>query len=348
MKKNRTLLVDSNYLLKQSISGNKTSYTEKFGFIGGLYTYFTILRKIIKQHQINKIIAFWDGENGGIYRYKIDRKYKANRESKKWYSKIELTDSEIEHEKKKRESLLRQKIRIQQYNEELYIRQIQVDDIEADDLISDYIIRNHQNEDIILYTNDRDFCQLLDLNFNILFGNKDVLINKNNFIMYFQYSHVNALTIKIICGDTSDNIDGVSGIQEKTLLSHFPELVFSKITVKDICKKAKLINEERINNKKKPLVSLSNLLESKERLKTNFKLMNLREPILNSEAVEALEILELPLSPEGRSSKNLYNMMIEDGFLEIYGSTFVNYIEAFYTVIMNEKEIYKNYLKNKK
>lgn len=341
MVKNRTLLVDSSFLLKQSINGNKTSYTNSFGHIGGLYTYFTILRKIIKEHGINKVINVWDGDNGGIYRHRIDKAYKANRASKQW-NKIVLTDREIELEEKKKESLLKQKIRIQQYSEELYIRQIQVENIEADDLIAKYVMDKHDTEDIIIYTNDRDFCQLLDYNINILFGNINYLINKTNFMMEFPYLYKNALTMKIICGDTSDNIEGIAGIKEKSLINYFPELAYREMSVREVCQEAKKINENRILEKKKPIKSLDNLLSNIDRLRTNYKLINLNEPILNNDAIEELAILDQPLSPEGRDSKNLYNMMKEDEFLFIYGGTFVNYVEPFYSVIMNEQKIFKN------
>ena len=89
--KTRTLVVDSSFLLKRSIFGAKDTYTSKFGQIGGLYQFFTKLRKLIKDHKINKIVLAWDGENGGYYRHIIDPAYKANREHKEWYNKIELS-----------------------------------------------------------------------------------------------------------------------------------------------------------------------------------------------------------------------------------------------------------------
>jgi 5'-3' exonuclease len=342
--KTRTLLIDASYLLKRSFSGNKESYTNSFGHIGGLYSFYTTLRKLIKEHLINKVILVWDGENGGIYRHRIDRKYKANRENKSWYDGITLTDIEIKREEEKRQSVLKQKIRIQQYAEELFLRQIMVDEIEADDIIAQYVIDYNEKEEIFIHTNDRDFCQLLQYNINIIFGNINTPINKNNFMMHFPYSHENALTIKIIEGDVSDNVEGITGIKTQTLIKYFPEICYKKISVRDICINAKKINEERVINKQKPYKALTNLLENTERLKLNYKLMNLSEPILNEQAIEELEQLTLPLEIKGRNSKNLYNFMLEDGFLEIYNSSFSNYIEPFYTVIMFEQDLYKKYI----
>jgi len=344
----RTLLIDGSNLLKRSFHGAKEVQTTKFGHIGGLYQFLTTTRMLVKQHMINKVVLVWDGEGAGIYRHRIDLAYKANRKSKEWHKKIEMTAAEIRREKEKDESILKQRKRIQAYAEELFLRQIEVDDIEADDLIAAYCLEHNNKEEIFLYSNDRDFAQLLDLNITILFPNINQPVNKTNYIMHFNHHYSNALAIKIISGDVSDNVKGIDGIKEDTLLKYFPELKFKHLTVKEICIKADEINRQRILEKKKPLKSLTNLLNNIDRLRTNFKLVNLREPILNEQAIEELKQLEIPLSPEDRGSKNLYKMMIEDEFLSVYNSTFSSYVEPFYTVIMNEKQLLTEYYKNNK
>lgn len=344
----RTLLVDSSFLLKRSFFGAKNLYSDSFGHIGALYSFFTTLRKLVKDHKINKVVLVWDGENGGYYRHLIEPSYKANRKDKEWYQPIELSDYEIKKEEEKKISILKQKKRIQAYAEELFFRQIEVEKIEADDLIASYVFKFSENEDIYLYANDRDFAQLLDKNITILFDNIDEPVTKHNFFFIFNYHYSNALIIKVMCGDTADNLKGVKGIGEKTLLEHFPDLKFKPMMVRDICKEADNINKERVKNKKKPLKSLQNILESLDLLKTNYKLMNLSEPFLTEEAEEEIEYLDLPLSDEDRGSKFLYEMMTHDQFLNEYKGSFRNYVEPFYTVIMSEKKILKEYLKANK
>lgn len=344
--KTRTLLVDSSYLLKRSFHGAKDTYTNRFGHIGGLYSFMTTLRKLIKEHMINKVVLVWDGENGGIKRYRIDKAYKANRSTKKWHEKIELSEYEIKREKEKEESILKQRKRIQAYAEELFLRQIEVDEVEGDDIIAAYCMNYNNKEEIFLYSNDRDFAQFLDLNITIIFPNIDQPVTRTNYMMYFNHHYSNALAIKIIEGDTADNIQGVGGLKEKTLLKYFPELKFKPLTVREICIKADEINKQRISEKKKPLKALDSLLTNVKRLKTNNKLVNLRQPILNEQADDELIQIDYPLSPEGRGSQNLYKMMIEDEFLGVYGGTFVNYVQPFYTVIMYEKQLYLEYKKN--
>jgi 5'-3' exonuclease len=303
---------------------------------------------MIKEHMINKAVLVWDGEGGGVQRYRIDNKYKANRKNKEWYKKIELSDRDIKREKEKEDSILKQRQSIKAYAEELFLRQIEIQDIEADDIIASYCLKYNNKEEIFLYSNDRDFAQLLDLNLTIIFPNIEKPVTKMNYMMYFNHHYSNALILKIICGDTSDNIDGIEGMGEDTLLKYFPELKFKHLTVREICKKADKINQERILNKKKPLKSLVNLLNNIDRLKMNFQLVNLREPLINDEVNVELDNIDSPLSFDDRGSKNLIKMMKEDEFLTVYGSTFVQYVEPFYTVIMCERDLYKKYSPNKK
>jgi 5'-3' exonuclease len=340
--------VDSSYLLKRSYHGAKDVYTNNFGHIGGLYSFMTTVRKMIKDHMINKVVLAWDGEGGGILRHYIDSEYKANRKTKEWNKRIEMTAVEIRRENEKLESILRQRIRIQLYAEELFLRQIEVDDVEGDDLIAAYCLSYNNKEEIFLYSADRDFAQLLDLNISMIIPGIDEPVNKTNYIMHFNHHYTNALILKIICGDDTDNIQGIDGWGEKTLLHHFPELKYKHMTVREICYKVDEMNKARIAGKKKPLKIFEHLLSNIERLKINYQLVNLREPMLTPEAREELLQLAIPLSLEGRGSRNLYRMMQEDGFLTIYTSTFPNYVEPFYTVIVNEKELLTEYQKNNK
>lgn len=337
----RTLLVDSPYLFKRSLFGAKDQYSSKFGHIGGVYGFLTMVRKLIKQHSINKVVLVWDGDNSGRARYLIDSNYKANRESKDWYNKIELTDAQITREEQKDYSILNQKTTIQAYAQELFFRQIEVDQIEADDLIAQYCMNHHNDEDILVYTNDRDMAQLLDLNITILFGNIDTPITRGNFSMFFNYHHSNVLTLKILTGDTSDNIKGIKGLGEKTLLKDFPNLTFKHVTVNEICNGAIQINKERKKDKKGPLKVYKTLLENIDLLVSNHRIINLKEPMLNKKAIQELMDLERPLDASNRGNEYLIPMMEADGFLEAYGGDFVSYIEPFYPVITKEIDTYK-------
>jgi 5'-3' exonuclease len=346
-----TLLIDGNFLIKRSYNGAKHVYNNN-RHIGGLYQFLIQLRSLIRKFNINKVVVFWDGENSGKLRYDLYERYKANRESKEWYTPIMLTTSEIYKQEQEKESFLWQLTRVKQYLEELFIRQIEVDKIESDDLISYYCKKYHEDENIIIYSNDRDLCQLLEYsNVSIFIANKKQLINKNTYYLLFNHHVSNLTVIKTICGDSSDNISGIEGVGETTLLKYFPDIKIKPVKANDIIKQSKIINEQRILNKKKPIKALDNIVNGifkdlgelgLEGYKTNYKIINLLEPLLTREAMAELVLQsEQPLDIENRGEKNLLNMIVEDGVLNEYGSDFIRFHEPFYPVILREKELYK-------
>ena len=180
MSTTTTLAVDANYLLKKSFLGDKDTYTKEFGHIGGLLNFFLTLRTMCTTYPINKILLFWDGENGGILRHRLYDKYKANRESKSWHNPGYMTEAEIKYQYINKESNLRQRIQIKNYAENLFFRQMEFSGIEADDLMAYYCSQYHTTENIIVYTNDRDICQTVEYdNVNVYLVNKGKqIINK--------------------------------------------------------------------------------------------------------------------------------------------------------------------------
>jgi DNA polymerase-1 len=345
----KTLIIDGNYLLKRSYHGAKHTFNSKGQNIGGLYQFMTMMRKLIKEHGINKCIVFFDGENGGKLRYDIYRGYKGNRDNKSWYDKIELNDKQIQKEEE-RKTLLWQKIRIQNYLENLFIRQLEVEYMESDDLIAYYCKTMCEKERIMIYTNDRDMCQLLGYkNVSIYMANLNMFINKDNYFLNFKHDVQNAKLIKVICGDTSDNIKGIDGCGEDTLLKYFPELKKEKIELQHIIDKSKELNEERVKNKQKPLKVLENIVQGKfntitdggmDQYELNEKIINLLEPFLTKSAISQCDaIANQPLDITGRTSKNLLAMMIEDDFLMNYPNADFNaYVNPFIELIVKEKK----------
>jgi 5'-3' exonuclease len=357
--KPNTLLVDGENLIKRAFLGAKDVYSEEFGHIGGLYQFMSSLRQQIKLHNINKCLVLWDGDNSGKMRYNVYPKYKANRTSKDWYKKVQLTDKQIAHEGRKKESILKQRIRIKQYLEELFIRQLEVEFIEADDLIAYYCKLYSENENITIYTNDRDMFQLMGYdNVSVYIVNKKILVNKESYFLEFEHHYKNAKLMKILCGDPSDNIKGVKGLGETGLLKKFPEINKVPLTYDDILDKTKILIKEREENKKKPLQVFNNIIKGintdgevlgTKLYEVNDKIVNLMEPMMNKQAIHELkEISELPIDDYDRGSKNLLEYMKKDGFLSFYFKNFIIFVEGFYPVIIREKELLKNFETNER
>jgi DNA polymerase-1 len=289
-----------------------------------------ILRKFLEEHNHDKVVVFWDGESNSSIRKSIYPQYKENRrESMNEY---------------KYESYLYQRSRVKQYLEEIFVRQIEVEDNEADDLIA-YYCKISKDEQIIIFSADKDLTQLISENVTIYspitkqyFKNGDMIsINK------VDIPHYNVLLTKVFTGDKSDNIDGIQGLGEKTLVKLFPQLQEKPCTIEEILDYARNIPQD------KPSKTLTNLLTGKtkstilgeEFYTTNKKIVDLTNPLITADGKELVEqILTDTIDPTDRGYKNLMRMMMEDGlfkYLPKDNEAWVNFLKPFMKLTRKEK-----------
>lgn len=338
------LLVDGDNLLNIGFYGVK-NYFYKGVHIGGIFHFLNTLRKSFETHNLDKIVVFWDGEEGSVNRRKIYDKYKTNRINK-------LTDEEVD-------SYNYQRNRIKQYLEELYIRQGEFKYCETDDCIA-YYCQQSPYENKIIYSTDGDLTQLLSQTTSIYNPNHNKLYKKNDFINYKKETVLidNVKLLKILCGDPSDNIDGIKGLGVKTILSLFPELKIAPVQLSQLKEKAISLQE---NNKSK---TLENFISGKTKngvLGDNFfyineKIVSLDEPFLTDEAKETIiQLIRENLDPEGRSYKNTLKFMMEDGLFQVLPKTddrWIQFLEPFLKLSRKEKnKVYqtsKSYARNNK
>ena len=157
-----TLLIDGQWLLKKNYYKRKSEEAngEK---CGGSYGFIDSLRSVINKTLPDRVVVMWDGFNSGKLRYEIYKPYKANRK-KSWDREKSaiITEGMESAEEKEIVELLEQKLTIKNFLEELLIRHLEVDLIEADDLIAYYILSSKiPNEEIIIYSRDKDYLQLI-------------------------------------------------------------------------------------------------------------------------------------------------------------------------------------------
>ena len=339
-KYTNTLLVDGDSLLKTAYYGAKDLYYKET-HIGGIFQFLTMLRKCLNEHRYDRVIVFWDGAFSGRLRYDIYKEYKSNRD-KNFYTKQDPTEPE----------LYIQKLRVIQYCEELFIRQFEAEIIEADDGIAYYCSQIKEDEKIVIFTNDRDMCQLIDERIGIYLINLKKIITTLNYNDHFKHHYTNVKLLKIISGDNSDNIKGIKGVSEKTLIKYFPKITQQTLTLEDIFRKIELIQSER----KTRLKTLDNIInkvtvgsQGKDIFEINEKIINLKNPLLTETSkTELNDIFVTPIDPEDRTTKNVIKMMLEDGLtMAIPGGRdgYINYLQPFLRIIKKEKAYFNNTLK---
>ena len=325
----KTLLVDGDNLFKIGFHGVKEMY-DNGDHLGGLYHFINILRRFLEEHNLDKVVVFWDGDSNSSIRKSIYPQYKANRRQ--------------DMNEYKYESYLQQKSRVKEYLEEIFVRQVEMINNEADDLIAHYC-KVATDEDVIIFSADKDLTQLISERVTIYspitkqyFKNGDMItINK------VEIPHYNVLITKVFTGDKSDNIDGIEGLGEKTLLKFFPDLQEMPCTID------KLLDIARNNEQKKKPKALENILTGKtkngilgeEFYNTNMKIVDLENPLITDEGKELVEQIHTDtIDPTDRGYKNLMRLMIEDGlfkYLPKNDEAWVNFLRPFMKLTRKEK-----------
>jgi DNA polymerase-1 len=217
-------------------------------------------------------------------------------------------------------------------------------DNEADDLIA-YYCKISKDEKIIIFSADKDLTQLISEHVTIYspitkqyFKNGDMIsLNK------VDIPHYNVLLTKIFTGDKSDNIDGIQGLGEKTLVKFFPQVQEKPCTMEEILDYARNIPQD------KPSKTFTNLLTGKtkttilgeEFYTTNKKIVDLTNPLITADGKELVEqILTDSIDPTDRGYKNLMRMMMEDGlfkYLPKNDDAWVNFLTPFMKLTRKEK-----------
>lgn len=370
-----TLILDGTNILRRSFVSNKIN--TKGIHYGGIFQFLLSLKILLQQKTYDYIYVFFDDEDSGILRYEIYNDYKANRDKKYAQHSEEQSDymkainAKVKNmqdyfygkNKKKNktpeevivdENFARERDRLFEYFNELYIRWIFNDKTEGDDLIAYYVLNKKPEEKIVIMSADEDLTQLISDTVCIYNPNLKKYLSKDNFKKYRDIPVENVLIKKIFCGDTSDNIGNIDGLSEKKLFDLMPEIKDRPITIEEVKERAKLLNEERVKEKKKPLKVYENIINGVSRKKyngdfyeINDKIINLKKPLLTDEAKEELdEMRYAPQDPTDRSMQNLYKLVEEDDILELLDhDKFANFFSSFKPFIDNEIRKYKDSIK---
>lgn len=343
IEKTNTLVIDGNALFKLGFYGAKNVFSKDGNHIGGLFQFITVLRKLLIEDLYHQVFVFWDGEFSGKQRFNIYKDYKIKR-GKDYINGTHPIDEDEQMEK----------FLISQYLEELCVRQL-IDNsetgVEADDFIAYYCLSKAKNEIITICTSDRDLCQLIKGDIKIYLCDLKTYVTKDNYQQFFKHHQTNSKLIKIISGDNSDSIEGIAGVKENTLIKLFPELGQRKVTLDEIIDSAKLQQEERIKSKKKPLKSLTNIVErntigiqGKEVYEINELLIDLDKPLVDDFNIERLENIRGPMGDmDKRGIKNVLSLMKRDGIDHLIENYSTSYLLPFKELIERERKTKLNY-----
>ena len=267
-KVKRLLIIDAlnayyrNYIVNPSLSANGHP-------IGGLKGTLQTVQKMAREINPDMIAMVWDGPGGSISRQQQNKNYKQGRKP------IRINRETILSEDEQGKNKVWQQIRLMEYLNEFPIVQLQFEQVEADDVIA-YLtqMKEFAGWQKVIASSDKDFLQLCDKETILFRPIQKKIHNVNNILEEYKIHPRNFAVARAIVGDPSDNLPGVPRAGLKTVAKKFNFLLEDKDVklqeIFDYCEKT----EE--NGK-----IFTNILECKEIVIQNLKLMQLSNPRLS-------------------------------------------------------------------
>ncbi len=269
--------------------------------IGGLKGFLSILQKLCRDINPDSIVIVWDGPGGSRKRRQQNKNYKEGRKPIRVNRPNNLTPEE------QRENMVWQQVRLIEYLNELPVIQFRFDEIEADDVIS-YVSRlpHYEGWQKVIVSNDKDFIQLCDDETVLFRPTQKVVHNKMNIVEQFDIHPRNFALARAIAGDASDNLVGVPRAGLKSIAKNLNFLREDKdVTlheVFDFC--------ESTDSKAK---FFTNILEHKDIVISNYKLMQLYAPAISLQSQEKVHYA-LNNFEHDYNKTEILRMMNQDGF----------------------------------
>jgi len=337
----KTLIVDGSWVIKKNFHKRK-GYEANGRLCGGSFGFLDSLKSVIGKILPDRVVVMWDGFNAGKFRYEIYKPYKANRK-KDWdaeYHALSTDGMESPEDREKYEIALQKEV-VKEFLDEFYIRHVDVKFIEADDLIAYYILSSQiPNEEIVIYSRDKDFIQLASSKVSILSPDNFELITIQNFKKIYGYPVENALLFKCFNGDSSDKIEGVKGVTVKSLLEYFPQMAEEKYMYN------RLVEECYNKKREKKLKIYDKIIEGRSVLYRNAELMNLKKPFINEEAKEEIQKVIYDPIEKNFTIKSAMDLFISKGFNKFVKNEFLDlFFAPFFRIINKEKEYSTNFKK---
>jgi len=298
--------------------------------IGGIVGFLQSIGAAIRFIKPTRVIVAWDGKGGSQRRRALFSDYKANRKTNiKLNRAYDFNTLEDEEQSKKWQLL-----KIVEILQNLPVLLLYPENIEADDVIAylaNYVAEDKNGKAIIM-SSDKDFLQLVTEYISVYSPIKHKLYNINSVLTDYKFHPNNFLLYRAITGDNSDNIPGIMGVKEKTLLKFFPELSEEKIiSIDDLLDRTKVLNEQ------KSYKALENILICREQLELNTKLMDLRNVSIGGQV--KLSLLDSCDNYSPKINKyELTKILLHDKLMPAFGKNYDEWVNSSFNYLTQYKQ----------
>lgn len=272
-KKNCVLIFDGTNTFHRNFVVNPTSDANG-NPIGGLLGSIKSIKWMVHDLRPSKVIWVWDGKGGSqrrrgiVEQYKMGRKPRVNREVEEG---VKDSAQNFQWQKEKLNALL----------PFLGVTLVEIDNIEADDTIG-YLCGYFNESHKVVVSSDRDMWQLVGEKTIVYWPTKKVYISSENVAEHVPVRPENYVLFRAISGkgDTSDNIHGIKGLGEKTIMKLFPEFLTETVDVGKLLE----LSRNKLGDGKGVKRWYKVILDSTELVSRNVQVMQLTSPEISAQA----------------------------------------------------------------
>tara|TARA_A100000164_G_C21811513_1_gene725749 strand:+ start:243 stop:1124 length:882 start_codon:yes stop_codon:yes gene_type:complete len=244
--------------------------------VGGLVGFLKGVRLLCERIQPKHVVVAWEG-GGSSRRRAIFPEYKQGRRPQRLnrFYADEIPDT-VENRDVQLSLLI-------ECLKQVPVNQIYVSDCEADDVIAYLCKYVYEKERCVIVSSDKDLYQLLSDKVIQWSPGQKAFVNKEHVMRKFGVKCHNFCVTRCFTGDPSDGLPGIKGAGFKTMSKRFPSLASDEeITVEDIIETSlKMASQSKVK-------VYSNIIESAERARINWKVMNLGLSVLSASQIKKI------------------------------------------------------------
>jgi len=270
-RNSKTLVIDGLNTFIRSWS-TAPNLNENGDHIGGIVGTLKSIGYAIRTLNPTRVVVVFDGKGGSQSRKDIYSGYKSERGKNKIKMRLNRAATVEMNPEEESESMKRQMVGLGELLSALPVTIMIYDGIEADDVMA-YIATQlkKENEKVIIMSTDKDFLQLINKDVSVYSPSKKKVYNIDEVKEEFGVHPHNFINFRMIDGDKSDNVEGISGLGLKTIIKSFPILADEELQTTE-----SMLEYIKTQPKK---TKAHDLFENNlEILKRNRKLMQLSEP----------------------------------------------------------------------
>ena len=270
-RNSKTLVIDGLNTFIRSWS-TAPNLNDNGDHIGGIVGTLKSIGFAIRTINPTRVVVVFDGKGGSQSRKDIYSGYKSERGKNKIKMRLNRAASVEMNPEEEGVSMKRQMTGLGELLSSLPVSIMIYDGIEADDVMA-YIATTlrQENEKVVIMSTDKDFLQLVNKDVSVYSPSKKKVYNIPEVVEEFGIHPHNFINFRMIDGDKSDNVEGISGLGVKSIMKAFPMLTEHQLV--DTNDMVDYVNTLTKKSKAHEL-----FLDNLEICERNRKLMQLAEP----------------------------------------------------------------------